>query len=105
MTAIPKSIIVSFIINGEGVLNLTPQIKIVDTGTNSIVQTGVLTELQDGFYKYVFSSYDPDKNYVFVVDGGAALPQPIRFIRGSNANFVDDFVAVLNSKQPYAGFE
>jgi len=48
-------------------------IRIRDTETNALVVTDeAITEIGDGFYKYIFENYNPEKNYVFRWDAGVA---------------------------------
>jgi hypothetical protein len=55
---------------------LTPTIRIWEVDETSqtlIIAGGSMVEVGDGFYKYDFVLYDPDKDYVFRSDGG--IPQ------------------------------
>lgn len=36
-----------------------------------VVPSATMNEIGDGFYQYLFSTYDPTKEYVFRVDGGS----------------------------------
>ncbi len=54
-------------------LSPLPTIRIweVDGSTETLVINGAsLSEVGDGFYQYLFSTYDPTKEYVFRTDGG-----------------------------------
>lgn len=77
--------IISFFSNaGVPVTSLSPTIDIwTDDGTQ-VVSSGVMTEVDGGFYKYDFSTYDGSLNYVFRSDGGVSLADSDRYTFGSN---------------------
>jgi len=86
-----KLITSAFTDNGEPKTGLTPIITIIDADTNTEVVTAAsMTELQDGWYKYSFITYDFDKSYVINVDGGATLNDSERYQFGGNDSFKED---------------
>lgn len=53
---------------------LEPTIRIRDLSDNSlVVEDEVMSEVGDGFYKYVFSGYTDNVEYAIRADGGSAL--------------------------------
>lgn len=69
-------------------LSPPPTIRIwsVDGTTETlVVNTAAMNEVGDGFYQYLFSTYDPTKEYVFRTDGGTTYnTDPVeRFQAGS----------------------
>jgi hypothetical protein len=62
--------------NSAPITGLTPTIRIwqLDPGGDFLVVTdAAMTETGDGFYKYDFTTFDVDEDYVFRTDGG--VPQ------------------------------
>lgn len=75
--------------NGLPATGLNPIIsiwEITETVDSLLVSADAMTEVSNGFYKYVFTGYDPNKNYFFLADGGASLPDAERYQEASNAN-------------------
>lgn len=67
-------------------LGLTPTIRIrhVDETTNTLVVTDdTMLEVGDGFYKYVFTGYDPTLSYVYRVDAGVGVTIGERYKYGA----------------------
>lgn len=93
-----KIISVFFTNNGVPATGLSPTIDIWDLDqANPLVNTlvindGSLTEIGGGFYRYDFASYDPSKNYSFVVDGGLGLPTVERYHVGANESYQQEIV-------------
>jgi hypothetical protein len=86
-----KTIISAFTENSIPKTGLSPLIDILDADTNiKIVTAAAMTELQDGYYKYDFTSYDFDKKYAISVDGGATLQDAERYHFGGNDSFKED---------------
>lgn len=50
-----------------------------------VVPSAAMNEVGDGFYQYLFTTYDPTKEYVFRVDGGSTYvtDNPERYQAGS----------------------
>ena len=72
---------------GDPKTGLSPTIRIRDLADNSLVVTDeALTEVGDGFYKFLFTSYDETKNYVFRADRTSTLVGADRYVFGSNEN-------------------
>tara|TARA_Y100000310_G_C20635276_1_gene790830 strand:- start:193 stop:606 length:414 start_codon:yes stop_codon:yes gene_type:complete len=85
------TIISNFTDSGVPKEGLTPTIRIRKVSDGSLVVTDeALTELGDGSYKYVFSSFDPTIEYSFRVDGTSTLSDSDRYQFGSNEAFNDD---------------
>ncbi len=75
-----------FTLGGVPALGLTPTINIWEVVTgppilyNLLVNAdNVTSNNSDGFYSYNFTTYDPAKNYIIQVDGGATLPPDERY--------------------------
>ena len=87
-------VITSYFSNsGTPATGLTPTIKIweIDETTNTLVVNGdSVTEVGDGFYKYVFNSYDNNKNYNIITDGGTGLSGNDRYSIGSSETNIDE---------------
>ncbi len=81
-------VIVSFFTeNGTPKTGLSPTIRIRNLADNSLVITdAAMTEVGDGFYKYLFTSYDEIKNYSFRSDGTSNLDDHERYVFGTNEN-------------------
>lgn len=101
-------IVSNFTDGGLPLTGLSPTIKIREVGTGLVVITAdPMTDIGDGFYKYSFTTFDTDKSYVYVVDGGNALADEIRYSYGGNDNFIKETaeaVAEQLSSLPLASF-
>jgi len=69
---------VYFGVYNSPITSLTPTIRIRYVLDGSIVDSGVMTEVGDGFYNYDFSSYDSTKEYCMICDA-VTLPNNIRY--------------------------
>lgn len=58
---------------------LTPSIKIRNVTTTTLVETGTMSEVGDGWYKYDFSGFNAATSYAVRCDGGATLTLPERY--------------------------
>lgn len=82
-----KTIIAYFSNNGSPATGLSPTVRIRDVSDGSLVVTdAAMTEVGDGFYKYLFSSYNITKAYVIRADGTATLANTDRYVVMSNEN-------------------
>ena len=73
----------TFTNNGAGRTGLSPTINIYDLFDDSlIVSAAVMNEIAEGGYDYDFAAYDPSKNYFWVADAGATVPNRERYRRG-----------------------
>ena len=106
MSISPQVITAFFLLkNGTPALNLTPSILIWNVtltpgspqGDTVVVGGGspevFLTEVGNGFYKFVFSTYDNELKYAFRIDGEAGSGPNLgngRFSVGTNDSFADD---------------
>jgi len=70
--------------NGVPKTGLTPSLSIIDSDGNVAVNAQSMTEISLGFYKYNFSTYDEDKDYGIVSDGGSSLSDNERYKVQSN---------------------
>lgn len=90
-----SKVITAFFTNrGVPATGLTPTITIyrLDQSSSSVVETGTLTEVGGGFYRYDFLSYNPLENYTFLIDGGPTLPASERFQYGGNDSYLEEIV-------------
>jgi hypothetical protein len=79
---------------------LTPTLRIRDVSTNALVVTDdSMTEVGDGWYKYDFTVYDPDTDYVVRCDGGAGLSGSDRYAFAGTDSESGDLIA--KTVQPY----
>jgi len=70
---------------------LTPTIKIRDVSDGSILINGAsMTEVGDGFYRYDYTTYDSEKDYAIICDGGISLSDVDRYVYAGNENYIDD---------------
>jgi hypothetical protein len=60
------------------VTGLTPMIKIREVETGTIVVSGTMSEVGDGFYTYDFAGYDITKDYYMFCDA-LTLPSKYRY--------------------------
>jgi hypothetical protein len=69
---------------------LTPTIRIRQVSDNSlVVEDANMTEVGDGWYKYVYADYVDGVQYVFVADGGVGLGAE-RYAYGGNESLSSD---------------
>ncbi len=98
-----KIISVHYTNNGVPQTGLTPKIDVfeldpLNPGVNTqVVTSGATVEIGMGFYRYDFATYNPLKSYVFMFDGGAALPACDRYKYGGNESYVEDIAPVTAS--------
>jgi len=81
-----------FTSNGVGVTGLLPVIIIRDLEDNSVVVSGTMSEIGDGFYAHNFFSYDMQKDYAILCDS-VTLPTAIRYnalATGEYGNRIDN---------------
>lgn len=105
--AISPQVIQAFFLlkDGTPALGLTPSIIITNVtltagspqGDTIVIGSGspevFLTEVGNGFYKFVFSTYDNELKYSFRIDGEARSGTNLgngRFAVGTNQSFADD---------------
>lgn len=77
--------------NGTPKTGLSPTIDVYDLADNTkVVTAGALEEVGGGFYKYLFTNYNENTNYAYVVDGGATLGLQDRYkFNGNSLNIVE----------------
>lgn len=86
-----KIISVFFTNAGFPQTGLTPTIDIWEVSPDSlVVNDAAMTEIGGGWYKYTYTSYDYEKNYVFTADGGGTLTACDRYKYGGNESYVED---------------
>ena len=81
-----------FELNGLPKTGLTPTLRVWEvstTGHTLVVNNDSMIEVGDGFYKYTFSTYDPNKQYLVISDGGVSLPTGYRFKEGAISDLDD----------------
>ena len=77
--------------DGSPKTGLAPTIKIRDVSDGSLLVNGFsMPEVGDGFYRYDYSSYDSEKDYAIVCDGGISLSDADRYVYAGNESYVDD---------------
>lgn len=77
---------------------LVPTIEIWRVRDNvKIVNASTMGEVGGGFYKYEFSSYDPQENYAIKCDAGASLSNSERYSFAGNEGFHDDIVDIQSA--------
>lgn len=93
MATVPTLITSFFTNNGVPATGLTPIIdiwEITDSSQTKIVANDSMIEVEEGWYKYNFSTYDTETDYIIKVDGGNSLPPQDRFQAFGNETFKDD---------------
>ncbi len=66
--------------NGDPKTGLSPTVTAWDVSDSSVdVNAQAMTEIAGGWYKYEWSSFDLDKDYVARADGGAGQPAGERY--------------------------
>jgi len=70
---------------------LSTLIKIIEIPSGDVlVNNAAMTELNNGFYYYDFTIYDPTKDYAILCDGSTILTNADRYTYSGNENFVED---------------
>jgi hypothetical protein len=88
-----KTIVANFTESGSTKTGLSAVVSIwkVSDSTKE-VDGAAATEISDGFYKYAFTGYEEDTDYVVLFDGSSSLQNYERyhygFIRNSQLNYV-----------------
>lgn len=90
-----KIITAFFTDNGIPETGLSPTIDIWELDPNPAINTqiitaGALVEVGGGFYRYDFTTYDFEKDYTFLVDGGSSLPNFERYNPAVNESYTED---------------
>lgn len=68
------------------ITGLSPTLDIYRVSDNTqVVTSGAMTEIAGGYYKYDFSAYDDDEEYVIIADGGATLDNTERYKYASSS--------------------
>jgi hypothetical protein len=99
MAVITKQIVVTFTQLSQPVDTLSPSITIIDitdapTTITTIVNSDTMFSLgQGGGYAYNFTTFDPDRNYYVIIDGGVAQLDQERYAFTSNTG---EFREIVN---------
>lgn len=72
--------------DGGPVEGLFPFIKIREVADGSLVASGTMAELQDGWYKYEFEEYDITKDYYMLADA-LTLQKDYRYVEGATGEY------------------
>lgn len=86
---------------GVPITGLTPQLRLYETRTKSIIiDEADMDEVGDGAYTYLFQSptYDPRKSYFGICDGGDAQVLDSRYQFVVNGPSVDDLRKMMLNK-------
>lgn len=83
--------------SGVPATGLFPVIRVITIDGDVVVNDKLMTEIESGFYKYDFTDYDADKDYVIRADGGASLPTVERYVYTTNE--VDTSIITTTVKQ------
>jgi len=81
------NVIVSwFIDDGSPAVDLSPTVDVYDVSDNSkIVDGEAMTQVGLGFYKYNFTDFNEDKDYLVIADGGVSVEGWGRYSIGFDA--------------------
>jgi hypothetical protein len=97
-----RKIITSFFTNnGTPATGLSPTTKIwelnqTNPAINTIVINGAaMVEIGDGWYRYDFVTYDPNKSYVITTDGGGILPTYERYSVAANETYAEEVTDIM----------
>jgi hypothetical protein len=88
-----KILTVHFSEFGMPVTGLAPTITVYDALVGAVSIVGVATEIAGGWYKYVFTNYNPYSSYVFTFDGGSILSDYDRYKHGGNDSYEEDIAS------------
>jgi hypothetical protein len=89
--------------NGDPALGLFPVLTGRKTVDNSIIlDTVLMDEIGDGWYKYLFEDYDPAIDYSFLADGGSILGST-RYVPASSFQDLEDVIDEIET--PIADFD
>jgi len=81
-----QTVVALFTVDGVGETGLSPTVSIWKVSDNTQVVTDAdMTEIAGGYYKYTFSAYVENTDYVFTADGGSGLESYERYAFGSSA--------------------
>lgn len=70
--------------NGVPKTGLSPTIDVLEADGTVVINAQNMSEVGRGFYKYDFSGYDGDEDYVIRADGGAVLANAERYVYTTN---------------------
>ena len=77
-------IMVFFTASGVPKEGLSPIVRILKIDGTTIVNDEAMTEIGSGFYKYDFTTYDEDEDYVIRADGTNTLQDSERYAHATN---------------------
>ncbi len=77
---------VFFTASGVPKTGLSPTIDIWKADATQVITAQAMTEIAGGFYKYDFTTYDEDEDYVIRSDGTSTLPDSERYAYSTNEN-------------------
>lgn len=93
-------IISHFTDNGLPKIGLLPTIRIRKVSNGDLIITDAdLSELGDGSYKYIFSTFNPSIEYIFRVDGTNMLSNIDRYQYATNDSYNDDIRQEFNNNK------
>lgn len=79
------SILAYFSNKGTPVIGLSPLVTIYNVADGTtVVSAAAMTEVGEGGYSYLFSSYSASINYCFTCDGGVTLSALERYVPGTS---------------------
>ena len=89
MAIFTQPVIVAITQNGVPQTGLSPTIRIRNVADNSLeITDAAMSEVGDGFYKYLFATYDSTKNYAIRVNTTLSGSDAFHF--AGNESFVKD---------------
>ena len=77
-------IIAFFTDGGTPKTGLSPTLDVWKTDGTQVVTAQAMTEIGGGFYKYEYTGYDEDEDYVIRADGTATLSGYDRYVFSTN---------------------
>lgn len=89
--------------NGIPATSLNPSISAWRVSDNNLIEHGNMSHISNGLYKYNFSTYDDNVDYIFQADGGETLLDIDRYQFGNNeigqvTNQANSISSSLNSE-------
>lgn len=94
-----KTFLAFFTEDGAPKTGLTPTIRIRRLDTDALVVTdAAMSEVGDGFYKYIWNSYDQTRDYSARCDAGSSLEDFERYVYAGSEDF--GITDKLNDKFP-----
>lgn len=99
-------ILAFFTDSGVPKTGLSPTINVREVLTGILVVSGSnMTGFGDGSYYYEYTTYDSEKDYAIICDGGSSLVDTERYKFAGNENYIDDVENMFNTNITLSGIQ